>query len=137
MGTKSFTTLFKEARIKDSFWAETAILEFTSELYAAMEKRGHTKADLARALGTSQAYITKVFRGDANFTIDSMVRLTRALGYRLHIHIAQPEENVNWGEFALPKKMTNINDWQLADNYKKVEKPNRNGITTYDLASAA
>jgi len=137
MATKSFTTLFKEARVKDSFWAETAILEFTSELYAAMERGGHTKADLARALGTSQAYITKVFRGDANFTIDSMVRLTRTLGYRLHIHITQPEASINWGEFTLSKKTTNIIDWQLADNYKRIEKPKRNGITNYDLASAA
>ena len=44
-------------------------------------------ADLAEKIGTSAAYITKVFRGDANFTIESMAKLSRATGGKLHIRI--------------------------------------------------
>ncbi len=96
MKKESFASLFAAAEKKDSFWTETAILEFTAELYQLLQRKGMTKADLARAIGTSQAYVTKVFRGDANFTIETMVRLTRVLGGRLHIHIAEENAAVRW-----------------------------------------
>jgi transcriptional regulator with XRE-family HTH domain len=34
-------------------------------------------------MGTSAAYISKVFRGDNNLTIESMVKLARATGGQL------------------------------------------------------
>ena len=41
--------------------------------------------------------MTKVFRGDANFTIETMVTLTRALDGHLNLHITAKEEKVvNW-----------------------------------------
>jgi predicted transcriptional regulator len=61
-----------------------------------MKQRGKTKADTARVLNTSQAYMTKVFKGDVNFTIDSMVRLTRALGGKVHIHVVADNVDVRW-----------------------------------------
>ncbi len=87
MKKKSLDSLFESVKTKDTYWTSKAILEFTSDLYQLMKQRGETKADMARSLKTSQAYITKVFKGDVNFTIDSMVRLTRALGGKVHIHV--------------------------------------------------
>lgn len=98
MKQKSFNALFEEARKRDTYWTEAAILEFTAELSELMARSGKSRADLARELGTTPAYITKVFRGDVNFTIETMVRLSRALGGRLHIHIAEENAAVRWIE---------------------------------------
>jgi len=94
--SKSFKNLFAEAKKRDSYWVEHAILEFTSELYLLMKSKGVTKSELASLLGTSPAYITKVFRGNANFTIETMVKLTRALGGRFHTHVARDKSTVFW-----------------------------------------
>jgi transcriptional regulator with XRE-family HTH domain len=64
------------------------ILDFTEGLYKIMEANGVTRSDLARRLRVSPAYITKVLRGNVNFTVDSMVRLVRAAGGKVSIHIA-------------------------------------------------
>ena len=49
--------------------------------------RGLSYADLAKNLGTSAAYISKVFRGDTNLPIESMVKLARATGGQLDVRI--------------------------------------------------
>jgi ParB-like chromosome segregation protein Spo0J len=85
---KSVVSLFAKARERDAYWVEKNILAFTAELYRLVEAGNLSRADLARRLGTSPAYITKVFRGDVNFTIESMVKLARAAGGMLHIHVA-------------------------------------------------
>ena len=78
----SFKDTFKTAKEQDEFWTELAILEFTSQISRLMQEQGISKVELANLLGTSPAYVTKVFRGDANFTMRSMVKLARTLGGR-------------------------------------------------------
>ena len=88
MKKKSFKELLSEARERDTYWAASMILDFTEGLHKTMEANGITRSDLARRLGVSPAYITKVLRGNVNFTVDSMVRLVRAAGGEVSIHIA-------------------------------------------------
>ncbi|MGL4398710.1 MAG: helix-turn-helix domain-containing protein, partial [Luteolibacter sp.] len=40
---------------------------------------------LADKIGSSPAYITKILRGETNFTLDSMVKIATALGCELTI----------------------------------------------------
>jgi transcriptional regulator with XRE-family HTH domain len=88
MKKKSFKELIDEAKGRDTYWAASMILDFTEGLHKIMETNGVTRSDLARRLGVSPAYITKVLRGNVNFTVDSMVRLVRAAGGEVSIHIA-------------------------------------------------
>ncbi len=87
MSTQSFRELFEEARQRDTYWEERAVLEFTEEVYRRMEDLGLTKRQLAERLGTSAAYVTKVLGGDANFTLRTMVRLARALESNVQVHL--------------------------------------------------
>lgn len=96
MKADSFTQLFEEAKKQDAFWVADAIYTFTEELHRMAESEGVSRSELARRLGTSPAYITKIFRGDGNFTVESMVRLARAVGGRLHLHLAPEEHEVRW-----------------------------------------
>lgn len=96
MAEKSFKGLIKQAKQRDSYWVGKAIQDFTDDLYALMENRGVSKAELAKRLGSSPAYVTKVLRGNTNFTIESMVRLVRALDGQLCIHVGRREDQVRW-----------------------------------------
>ncbi len=96
MAKKSFKYLLENARQRDTYWAGKAIQDFTEDLFRLMDVRGTNKAELARRIGKSPAYVTKVFRGNSNFTIDSMVKLAHALDGQLCIHVGRKESNVRW-----------------------------------------
>lgn len=96
MSAKTFKDLFAEARKGDQFWVEGAILEFTADIERLMDQQKITKTELAARLGTSQAYVTKVLRGTANFTMETMVKLSRAVGGTVHVHVAHQQAKVHW-----------------------------------------
>ncbi|HXU33217.1 MAG TPA: helix-turn-helix transcriptional regulator [Thermoanaerobaculia bacterium] len=82
-----FQKMVAEAEATPDFWAEGAILEFTEALWARMEEEKVSRAELARRLGTSKAYVTKVLGGNANFTLHSLAKLALAVGGKVRIGI--------------------------------------------------
>ncbi len=87
MKPKSFDDLYKEAESHDDYWVAGTVQEFTEEICRLMESGRVTRSELARRLGTSPAYVTKILRGNANFTLATMVRLARALGAEVSIEL--------------------------------------------------
>jgi plasmid maintenance system antidote protein VapI len=85
---KSFKELFDQAKTRNTYWVGSLILDFTDGLHKIMEESGVSRSELARRLGVSPAYITKVLRGNVNFTLDSMVRLVRAAGGEVSLQVA-------------------------------------------------
>jgi transcriptional regulator with XRE-family HTH domain len=85
--TSSFKELFEWAEQHDEYWTEGAIIQFTEDLAVWMQRRAWSRADLAREMGVSQAYITKILKGNANFTLASMTKLARVLGARLDVRL--------------------------------------------------
>ncbi|MEZ5124906.1 MAG: helix-turn-helix transcriptional regulator [Thermoleophilia bacterium] len=79
-----------------TYWRELAMLQFTEELHRMMSERKMNRKQLADALGTSKAYVTRVLRGDANFTLGTMVRLASAVGGELRTHIAPSGSISSW-----------------------------------------
>jgi hypothetical protein len=100
MTEQGFKALIARARERDSYWVAKSSQDFTEGLFCLMEARGVTKAELARRIGSSPAYITKALRGDANFTLATMVRMVRALDGQLCLHVARGEDRVRW--FGIP-----------------------------------
>lgn len=93
----SFKKLFEKIEKTLSYKKEKAKLDFTIELQALMKKKQVTRADLARELNKSNAYVTQILRGERNFTIDTMVELADALDSDLAIHFSPKEEKtVDW-----------------------------------------
>jgi len=88
MKKKSFKELFEQATRQNTYWVASLILDFTEGLHKIMEANGVSRSELARRLGVSPAYITKVLRGNVNFTLDSMVRLVRAAGGEVSLQVA-------------------------------------------------
>lgn len=98
MSLDKLRKLKARALSRDGFWVEKIKLEFTKALGFQMKRRNIKKVDLAKQLDLSAAYISKVMRGDENFTIETMVKLARASGGKLHLHISDEDSNVNWIE---------------------------------------
>jgi transcriptional regulator with XRE-family HTH domain len=88
MKPKTFAELYKDVEAHEDYWIAGSVQEFTEEIFRLMEQEGVSRSELARRLGSSPAYVTKIFRGNANFTLATMVRLARALGAELRFQLA-------------------------------------------------
>lgn len=88
MAGKSFRGLLDEAQQRDDFWIEAAILEVTEAVTRRMDELAISQSELARRLGTSPAYVTKLLRGRANFTLATIVKLARALDCAVSVRLA-------------------------------------------------
>jgi len=100
---RSYREFIEQAEGSPEYWIEGAILEFTEELSRAMASEKISRAELARRIGASPAYITKVLRGNANFTLASMVKLSRALGHELRLSLATAGSEVRYRDTAPTK----------------------------------
>jgi hypothetical protein len=54
-----------------------------------MEEEDVSRAELARRLGTSQAYVTKVLRGNVHFALAALGKLARAVGGEVRLDLGQ------------------------------------------------
>lgn len=96
--TKSiaFQGIFEKAKKSQTYWEERAVLDFTEELVERMDAEGVSRAELARRIKCSPAYVTKILRGTTNFTLDSMVRVALALGCELRTHLQPQGTHCQW-----------------------------------------
>jgi transcriptional regulator with XRE-family HTH domain len=90
MKPKTFADLYREAEKHDDYWVAGLVHDFTEALGRRMEEEGVSRAELARRLGTSQAYVTKVLRGNVNFTLATLVKLARAVGGEVRLDLGKP-----------------------------------------------
>lgn len=103
--SKALKGILAEAKNTNSYWVETAKIQFALALDTQRKAAGMTYKAVADALGTSAAYITKIFRGESNLTMESMVRLARATGGQLEVRIVDPVVAAQWDIAALQVKV--------------------------------
>lgn len=85
--SKALKGFIDKARTTDGYWIEAAKLGFAASLDQQRKSAGLSYKAVADKLGTSAAYVSKVFRGDSNVTIESMVKLARVTGGRLDVKV--------------------------------------------------
>lgn len=100
---EKFDRMVDEARETTSYWVEAAIIEFTMDIGRLMDEQGVSRAELARRLGTSRAYVTKLLDGNANFTLETMTKVAMALGGAVHVRVA-PRDAVATGRKRAKEK---------------------------------
>src|SRR5436309_11025075 len=111
-----YRQMFQEADASVDYWLAGPVTDFTEDLCRLMNERDVSRAELARRMGTSRAYITKLLGGNANFTLTTMVKLAMAVGGAVHVHISDQRAVTRWrdevrgggkpssGEPAKPKR---------------------------------
>lgn len=87
----SFSDLIQDARSRDDYWIEDAILQFTIQLHERMQEGGISKTELASRIGASQPYVTRILKGRDNLTIATMVKLARAVGFKVRISLEETD----------------------------------------------
>ncbi len=83
--SKNLSSFVESAKNDDFYWVEKIKLDFAIELDRCRRDLNMTAAEFAKELGVSRAYMSKLFRGDVNLTIKSMVKLARAAGARISL----------------------------------------------------
>lgn len=107
----------ESARQTAAYQLEAAIHTFSDELWEAMEARGLSQADLARKAGVSRQFLTKVFRGDNNFTLETMVKLAFAVGHKVNVHLSPAEVECEWQHFFKTKPSISAADWKTENAF--------------------
>jgi len=113
-----FNTLFAEAEKRDEFHAAGVKIEIAEQIFRMMEKRNITQADFARKLGKNRAYVSRILKGNTNFTIETLVLIARNLEAEWDFQLAdieKPETKVYWMEFGSVKPPTG--DLITSSNY--------------------
>ncbi len=59
--------------------------DIMEQMLALMEMRGVTRSRLARELGCSDAYVTKLLKGTQNLTLRTLFNVSRVLGGELQV----------------------------------------------------
>jgi len=101
MTPRSMRELWERAERDPEFHKELAILEFTEELWRVMQEHGVSGTELGRRIGSSQAYISRVLNGGANFTLATMTKLAMGLGMELKMHLAPADAFTVWRDVLL------------------------------------
>jgi transcriptional regulator with XRE-family HTH domain len=70
-----------------AYWSEVAFLSFTEDLLKMMGDEV-SQAELARRVGVSRGYISRVFRGIENLTLETMTKLALAVGGSVRVGVA-------------------------------------------------
>ena len=83
--SKNLSSFVESAKNDDFYWVEKIKLDFAIELDRCRRDLNMTASEFAKELGVSGAYMSKLFRGDVNLTIKSMVKLARAVGARISL----------------------------------------------------
>jgi plasmid maintenance system antidote protein VapI len=88
----------KKKQARDvAYWSETAFLSFTEDLLKMMGDNV-SQADLARRVGVSRGYISRVFRGLENLTLETMTKLAIAVGGSVRLHVAAQDRVTRWND---------------------------------------
>jgi len=119
---RTFRQLFEAAEEHPEYWRQDAILDFAEDLYRLMEEKGISRAELARRIGKSPAYVTQVLRAESNFTIGTMTTLGMALDHRVRIHLAPRHSVTTWKDLLyFPEDATLRSDYRVSENDLETE----------------
>lgn len=86
----------------DDFFRLADIL--SDQIHDYMELNTISKAELARRLGSSRAYVTKILTGDLNVTLKTLTKILNRLGLKAEVKLVERSQHVSWR--GLVKKLT-------------------------------
>lgn len=79
-----------------AYWSEAAFLSFTEDLLKRLDSEGVNQAELARRVGVSRGYLSRVFRGLENLTLETMTKLALGVKSSVRLHVAPIHQVTRW-----------------------------------------
>ncbi len=96
-----YEELIKDPEFRKQLAIETLVLEATETVSKLMQAQGVTKADLARRLGRSRAFVTQLLNGSANMTLKTLAEVMNALGSEISIGAKPIETSTSAGRASV------------------------------------
>jgi len=125
MAHESFTGLLKEIRSRPGYMAEHLRMNFIADCLRLMKAQGVSRAELARRMGVSRAYVTKLLNGNANITLETLAKFSLALNANLHLAVTRAEKVLWFGSVDGGKKgllrTARSEDWANPERFVKEE----------------
>lgn len=84
---KWFNKLLEKYEDDLEFRMEGMILDFTEKIVLKMKELNINRAELARRLGVSKSFVTKLLNGNPNLTIKTMMSLADVLNCDLNLDL--------------------------------------------------
>ena len=76
--------------------AEDKRIELALQIIKLRERRGMTQADLAKAIGTRQANVSRLERFDANLTLDTLEKIAQRIGREIENHLVPKRHDIEF-----------------------------------------
>lgn len=112
--------LFYRARLTGKLWKSVRRLFLKRE-----KEQGLTQKELARRLGADPGRVSKLLRGDANVTVNTLCDMARAMDARVEVEVRPLEEialiakgathTTGWRWFSLPKEARLGDGWGVME----------------------
>lgn len=87
MELKDFRENLESSRNTFEYRLDRVLYEFGENICTVMKNTNTARADLAKKMGVSPSYITKVLNGNPNLTLESILKITEALDYDFQIEL--------------------------------------------------
>src|SRR5205807_259539 len=111
----------KVARETHEYRAEGASIEFTNAMLTRMRQMGVSRSKLASKIDVNPAYISKILRGDTNFSLETMVKIANALDSDFRCHLQPVGAKSQWLDvFSTHTRKTSF---RVADVPRNVVRP--------------
>lgn len=97
-------TVFKkysDSKKQENYWVERVKNQFAVAVERFADFRILKKKDLAERMNVSRPYITKILRGDANLTLETIARLAYVLDAEVTINLSPKESQIKPWLYAL------------------------------------
>ena len=94
-----FNKELKEARKRPAYHEEEMLLSIATRILGALEEQKITRVELARKLGVSPPYITKILRGYENMSIATLAKVAFALDLKWECILIPQQTDI--GVFSL------------------------------------
>ena len=91
----SFSSSLERAKKQAAYYEEDLLVTVAGRIVATMDKQGVSRSELARKMGVSPAYITKILRGHANLGLETLAKLAFALGLKWECLLIPQDCNIN------------------------------------------
>lgn len=75
---------------------EKLIVDVAEEIWAAMERAGRSKAEVAEALDKSKAYVSQVLNGSRNMTLRTLADISHVLHCKAVINLQDVKAVEQW-----------------------------------------
>ena len=98
----SFGRALEEAKKRYDYYEEGLFVTIAERVVDAMEAKRVSRSELARRLKVSPAYVTKILRGHANLSLESLAKVAFALGLKWECLLIPLKSEL--GLFALGKE---------------------------------